>query len=165
MTKSDSEPHTFSQYIADMATARLNRLVENAERLDPDNPEQCAQAVHQMRVWARRTRAALDIIESQFDAPELTQLSAVLKTCAAELGVVRDIDVICESLHVAAASLPEHQRGGIKAITTRLLAQRTTHLPALFAAAERLRSPQTQQLLAQWKTRVVPPKLAEATEE
>jgi CHAD domain-containing protein len=151
-----SAPPTFAQYIADMAAARMQRLIENAEKLDPEHPEAWEGAVHQMRVWARRTRAALDIIESQFSAPELTELSEVLKQCSAELGIVRDLDVMCESLKIASDSLPANQRAAIDAIISRMQAAREVHLPGLFEASNRLKAQHVQDLLAKWRERSVP---------
>ena len=160
-------PPSFALYMADMTSVRLQRLLENAGRMDPEKPEQAAQAVHQMRVWARRTRAALDIVMSQFSVPELARLSTVLKECADALGTVRDIDVMCEKLRSVSAGLTEAERCGIEAIVARLSATREAHLPHLMISVERLKSEETTQLLDVWRTSLTPPTAMEgvATQE
>ncbi len=51
------------------------------------------EAVHQARVAIRRLRSALSLYRRAFPAPELTELAAALRLCAARLGNARDWDV------------------------------------------------------------------------
>ncbi len=55
--------------------------------------ERRPEPVHQARVAIRRLRSALSLYRRALPAPELTELAASLRACAARLGEARDWDV------------------------------------------------------------------------
>jgi CHAD domain-containing protein len=91
------------------------RAVEAGARTGEDGA-----AVHQMRVAARRLRAALRlfVVDDVRDAFE--PLEAVAREIARALGAVRDLDVLADDLRARAAIAPAHGR----AIGVLLAAQR-----------------------------------------
>ncbi|WP_305790068.1 CYTH and CHAD domain-containing protein [Symbioplanes lichenis] len=66
-----------------------------------------AEAVHKMRVATRRLRSTLKTFKASFDQERATPLRDELKWLAAELGAVRDAQVLGQKLGDVAADFPE----------------------------------------------------------
>ncbi len=71
------------------------------------------EAVHDMRVSARRLRAAIQIFEAGFPHGELEFFQKGLKQTARLLGVVRDLDVFIEKLTIYQQKLPFSEQAGL----------------------------------------------------
>lgn len=128
-------PPSLHVYAAASITRRLEQMlshlegVRQGEELGP---------VHQMRVWSRRTRAALEVFESFFPAKEFTGITREVKAAADALGEARDLDVMIETLSERAEALPVVQRPGLEAFIQQLKAQRAARQRAVTKAIERL---------------------------
>ncbi|WP_306216106.1 CYTH and CHAD domain-containing protein [Actinoplanes sp. RD1] len=66
-----------------------------------------AESVHKMRVATRRLRSTLKTFKASFDQERATPMRDELKWLAAELGAVRDAQVLGTKLGDAAADFPE----------------------------------------------------------
>lgn len=71
-------------------------------------------AVHQMRVSARRLRSALRFTEDDLDAQWAHTLEDELRWIASELGAARDVEVQLDRLVVHAGALPEVLRDDVR---------------------------------------------------
>ena len=80
-------------------TARLNVLELAVSKDKPDS-------VHQMRVTARRLRAALQSFGGIVSEPDTRQLRAELKWLGGGLGGARDTEVLARHLHASLAGIP-----------------------------------------------------------
>src|SRR4051794_21078433 len=85
----------------------LRRYVRNFMRRDIDARRGADDAVHQMRVAARRLRSALKTFGPELDSAWADGLRAELAWVADELGVARDAEVMLARLHHELAALPE----------------------------------------------------------
>src|SRR3954462_46182 len=85
----------------------LRRYVRNFMRRDIDARRGADDAVHQMRVAARRLRSALKTFRPILDGAWASGLRAELAWVADELGVARDAEVMLVRLHHELAALPE----------------------------------------------------------
>jgi CHAD domain-containing protein len=83
----------------DAKTARLTALDLAVRREKPD-------AVHQMRVTARRLRAALQAYLAILREPYTRHLRAELKWLGGVLGAARDAEVLAGHLHAGLAAVP-----------------------------------------------------------
>ncbi len=91
------------------------------------------EAVHQARVATRRLRADLRTFEPFLDAQWANELRAELRWVAADLGAVRDLDVLRARLHEHAGRLPAEHADAARRALRRLDADREaarTHLLA-----------------------------------
>ncbi len=128
MSKKTSEPKKDLRPSSDaiaFATAtirvRLERLLKNREEtLTGDR----ARGVYQMRVWSRRSRAALDTFMACFPEKEFSRFTKEIKRITHALGAARDLDVIREGLEEKAKRLLPRERGLAQALLTSLEAQR-----------------------------------------
>jgi CHAD domain-containing protein len=121
---------------------------------DPEATNEPHEAVHQTRVATRRLRAALRTFGPLFDEPRSVRLQAELKWYAAELGEVRDREVLRVRLARALEELPAFLVVGPVAqqIDAVLLAELHTHADAVLRT---MRSPRYHDLLdelGQWRT-------------
>ena len=57
-----------------------------------------SEAPHQLRVGLRRLRAALGLFRTAIGGPETDRLAAEARWLAAEVGALRDLDVMCEDV-------------------------------------------------------------------
>src|SRR3954454_4163094 len=87
--------------------AVLRRYVRNFMRRDIDARRGADDAVHQMRVAARRLRSALRTFRPILDGPWADALREELGWVAGELGTARDAGVMVARLHRELAALPE----------------------------------------------------------
>lgn len=101
------------------------------------------EAVHQMRVATRRLRSHLRSFAPLVDEAWATALRDELRWLGAELGGVRDADVLGARLRAAAERLPEQDARAAKDLLGRLDEAREAALASLGAA---LRSPRYLEL-------------------
>jgi CHAD domain-containing protein len=83
----------------DANTARLTALDLAVRREKPD-------AVHQMRVTARRLRAVLQAYPTILREPDTRHLQGELKWLGGVLGEARDAEVLADNLHAGLAAVP-----------------------------------------------------------
>jgi CHAD domain-containing protein len=134
--------------------------------LKPFEPEATAEpheAVHQTRVATRRLRALLRTFAPLFETERAAQLEAELRWFAAELGEVRDREVLRTRLARAVDDLPAYLVVGPVAqrIDTVLLGELRQHAQALLATMRDVRYRILVQDLADWRKR--PPFTAAAS--
>lgn len=143
---SDALPD-FGGYGTGMLEQRLKKLLAHAAGAQSG---QDTNAIHQMRVWSRRTRAALDVFEDCFTGhagDTLACMKREVKNVTRALGEARDLDVMIETLRVRAESLPPEQRAGVESFAARLHTQRDERQQAVTGAVKRLESRDLKQLL------------------
>ena len=130
-------PPQLCEYAAAVTSERLDRMLSHIEGVRKgDAPE----PVHQMRVWSRRSRAALEIFRVCFAGREFTELEREVKTAADALGEARDLDVMILNLRARAEKLPASQRTGIEAFAARLQGRREELQTVVAAAVTNLES-------------------------
>ncbi len=137
----------FGDYGTGMLEQRLKKLLAHAEGAQSGGD---TNAIHQMRVWSRRTRAALDVFEDCFAGhahEEMACMKRCVKNVTRALGEARDLDVMLESLRVRAESLPPEQRAGVESFAACLHAQRDERQQAVTGAVKRLEDRDLKQLL------------------
>jgi CHAD domain-containing protein len=124
-------------YGAEVTAERLDKMlthldgVRKAEEIEP---------VHQMRVWSRRSRAALEIFEICFPARGFREIEREVKAATDALSEARDLDVMVENLEQRAAKLPMKQRAGILSFVARLKDQREKRQKSVIDAVNNLES-------------------------
>jgi CHAD domain-containing protein len=135
----------------------------SAKPFEPSPTSQPHEAVHQTRVGTRRLRAALRIFAPLFDTEAATRLQDELAWFAAELGEVRDREVLRSRLARAVEDLPAYLVVGPVAarIDEVLLAELRQHVDALLATMRDERYRALIQDLARWREQ--PPFTAEAS--
>ncbi len=82
------------------------------------------EGVHDVRVASRRLRAAMDVAAPAFPASWYQPLHAVAKEITAELGAVRDRDVMLEYLTSEREDAPPNERPGIDRLIARIERER-----------------------------------------
>ncbi len=134
-------------------------------RLDANDParwtEHDPEAVHQARVATRRLRSDLRTLRDFVDPQWAMHLRAELRWFGAELGAVRDVEVLRERLDLHARLLPDAEtdiaRGAIRRLETDHTVARTELLRAL-------RQPRYAQLHRALHDAVTAPRLTPAAE-
>ena len=86
------------------AIARMQGADPEARRGEPDG-------VHRLRTSTRRLRSELRTFSDLVDSEWGEHLEQELKWLAAELGSVRDLDILCQRLHAAASPVTAESRG------------------------------------------------------
>jgi len=116
------------------------RIVANQQGLfEGRDPE----AVHQARVATRRLRSDLRTFSNVLDDEQTKHLRAELRWLGADLGAVRDVEVMLDRLETHAAQLPEPEADAVDHALRRMRADRTAARAALLSS---LRSPRYAQL-------------------
>jgi CHAD domain-containing protein len=132
-------------------------------RLDANEPalwtERDPEAVHQARVATRRLRSDLRTLGDFVDGSWAMHLRAELQWFGAELGQVRDIEVLRERLRGHAALLPETEGAAARVAICRLDADHTTARTELLRS---LREPRYAQLHRALHDAVTGPRLTPA---
>jgi len=132
-------------------------------RLDTNEPalwtERDPEAVHQARVATRRLRSDLGTLRDFVDSEWALQLRAELRWFGAELGEVRDVEVLRERLTTHAALLPDSQADAARGAIRRLESDHATARTDLLRA---LRQPRYAQLHRALHEAVTTPRLARA---
>jgi CHAD domain-containing protein len=92
------------------------------------------EAVHQARVAARRLRSDLRTFRSILDPEWTNGLRAELGWLGAELGAVRDLDVLGERLRSESLALPDSDAAAVPRLLDRLRSARDADRAALLSA-------------------------------
>lgn len=98
LTKPTTAGEAVLAYLS-VQTARFNTLELAVRKDKPDS-------VHQMRVTARRLRAALQSFQGIVSEPDTRHLRAELKWLGGVLGSARDTEVLASHLHAGLAAVP-----------------------------------------------------------
>ena len=128
----------FCDYGTGILEQRLKKLLSHAEGARSGSD---TEAIHQMRVWSRRSRAALDVFGGCFTGHAANALACMereVKNVTGALGEARDLDVMMETLRVRAESLPPEQQAGVESFLAHLRAQRDERQQAVTYAVTRL---------------------------
>lgn len=130
----------------EVVLAYLRAQAQQLRRYDPLVRRDAPDAVHQMRVAARRMRSALQTFGRVIDRDQTRELTAELKWVAGELAGARDAEVMAERFAAILAELPDELKlGPVEAAFTRSFERRQAdaHDVAVAAldseAAKRLR--------------------------
>ncbi|MDQ2791978.1 MAG: CHAD domain containing protein [Pseudonocardiales bacterium] len=103
----------------------LGTQAQRLRRYDPLVRRDAPDAVHQMRVAARRMRSALQAFGRVIDRDETRELVAELKWVAGELGGARDAEVMGERFASMLTELPDELKlGPVDAAITRSFERR-----------------------------------------
>ncbi len=142
---SDVEPPTLREYAVQSIQPRLARMLSH---LDGAKKGDETEPIKQMRVWSRRTRAALEVFHDCFDDKGFRRLEREIKTVTGALGTARDLDVMIENLTQREAGLPPNQRSGIASFIANLQEEREAAQQAVRATVGDL---ENQDLMAQFE--------------
>lgn len=119
-----SQPDSTSS-ARDVVLAYLRTQADQLRKYDALVRRDALDAVHQMRVAARRMRSALQAFRRVIDRNRTCELMAELKWIAGELGGARDTEVIAERCAEMLAELPDELiLGPIAAAITRSFGRR-----------------------------------------
>jgi len=120
----------------DVVLAYLASQVQQLRRYDPLVRQDAPDAVHQMRVAARRMRSALQAFGRILDRDRTRDVTTELKWVAGELGGARDAEVMAESFAAMLAELPDELKlGPVEAAFTRSFERRQADARAVALAA------------------------------
>lgn len=109
----------------DVVLAYLRAQAEQLRKYDPLVRRDVPDAVHQMRVAARRMRSALQAFGRVIDRDRTRELTAELKWMSGELGGARDTEVMAERCAAMLDELPDELiLGPIAAALTRSFQRR-----------------------------------------
>ena len=109
----------------DVVLAYLRTQAEQLRRYDPLVRRAAPDAVHQMRVAARRMRSALQAFKRVIDRDATRELTVELKWMAGELSGARDAEVMAQRCGALLAELPaELVLGPVAAAITRSFERR-----------------------------------------
>lgn len=126
------------RYAIARSTARLLHH-DPGVRLGED-PEQ----VHQLRVATRRLRSDLATFGTLVDYERVNRLRDELRWLGAQVGAVRDLDVLTERLQRRGATLPDVDQSGVERLLQRIDAERRS---ARATMLEAIREPRYLTLL------------------
>ncbi len=112
---------SLTEYAERVIAERLDKMVSLAEDV---RKNEATEPVHQMRVWSRRTRAALEIFEACYPGKAFHALEREVKRVTGALGEARDLDVMIEKLVDRAEALTVPQRSGLESFVENLRQQR-----------------------------------------
>lgn len=120
----------------DVVLAYLWTQVEQLRRCDPLVRRAAPDAVHQMRVAARRMRSVLQAFGRVIDRDSTRELTGELKWMASELGGARDTEVMAKRCATMLAELPaELVLGPVAAALTRSFERRQADAQQVALAA------------------------------
>jgi triphosphatase len=114
---SEPESSNLREYAVQAIQPRLERMLSHLEGVKEGDK---TEPIKQMRVWSRRTRAALEVFHDCFPEKEFKGFEREIKTVTGALGQARDLDVMIDTLTKREAGLPPHQRGGIASFIAQL---------------------------------------------
>ncbi|MFC4947917.1 CHAD domain-containing protein [Pseudonocardia sp. GCM10023141] len=119
-----------------VVVAYLHTQAEQLRRMDAQVRRQAPDAVHQMRVAARRLRSALQAYGRVVDRDSTRELTDELKWLGEALGSARDLEVLHDHLQATVATLaPELVLGPVAAELTREFSPRQAAAAAEAVAA------------------------------
>src|SRR5579871_6263094 len=116
-----SGPPRLYEFAVETTGHRLDTMLSFLEGV---RQGEAMEPVHQMRVWSRRTRAALEIFRLCFTGREFARLEREIKRAADAVGAARDLDVMIDTMTQRQETLPVEQRPGLDVFISRLRAQR-----------------------------------------
>ncbi len=132
-------PPDFCDYGVGVLAERLDKMLAHTEGAAGGRE---TRPIHQMRVWSRRSRAALDVFSVCFEDGEAASAYAHIvqevKIVTRALGAARDLDVMLETLQSRMESLPAEQRGGVESFMDYLHAQRADRQQAVTTSVKHL---------------------------
>ena len=96
------------------------------------------EQLHSMRVSSRRLRSALRNFRDCFDPAALRLHAARLRELAADLGVVRDLDVRIAWFEAYLARAPEEEREGLRLLLDHARSEREAARGPMVSMLERL---------------------------
>jgi CHAD domain-containing protein len=118
-------PSPHARSAGEVVLAYLGAQAQRLRRYDPLVRRDAPDAVHQMRVAARRMRSALQAFGRVIDREETRELVAELRWVAGELGGARDTEVMAERFAALLTEVPDELKlGPIEAAVTRSFARR-----------------------------------------
>jgi triphosphatase len=115
------EPSNLREYAVQAIQPRLERMLSHLEGAKEGAK---TEPIKQMRVWSRRTRAAVEVFYECFPGKAFKGFEKEIKTVTGALGQARDLDVMIDTLTKREAGLPPQQRGGLASFIAQLQAQR-----------------------------------------
>lgn len=126
-----SRRSTVADIVRQAVTAATIRIIRHdpGVRIGDD-----LEDVHQARVGARRLRSDLQTFRSVLEPAWVERLRTELAWLGAELGAVRDADVLLERLRRQADALPDRDAPGVAALVRRLAHQREAARASLLDA-------------------------------
>jgi CHAD domain-containing protein len=120
----------------EVVLAYLDAQARQLRRYDPLVRRDAPDAVHQMRVAARRMRSALQAFGRVIGRDQTRELTAELKWVAGELSGARDAEVIAERVAELLTHVPDELKlGPIDAAMTRAFERRAAEARAVGLAA------------------------------
>jgi len=120
----------------EVVLAYLDAQARQLRRYDPLVRRDAPDAVHQMRVAARRMRSALQGFGRVIDREQTRELTAELKWVAGELAGARDAEVMAERVAELLSHVPDDLKlGPIDAAMTRAFERRAAEARAVGLAA------------------------------
>ena len=138
-------------------------FASSVARFDSNEPllwtDRDPEALHQARVATRRLRSDLGTLHEFVDADWAKHLRAELRWLGAELGGVRDIEVLHARLTLHAALLPDADADAARTVIRRLDADNSAARSELLVA---LRTPRYAQLHRALHEAVISPRLTAA---
>lgn len=146
--QAEERPPDFCDYGVGVLAERLEKMLAHTEGAASGKD---TRAIHQMRVWSRRSRAALDVFGVCFteEEPAFGSMAQEVKTVTRALGAARDLDVMLETLHNRLETLPLDQRRGVDSFREYLQAQRKDRQQAVTASVKHLEKRKLKQQLSQ----------------
>ena len=132
---SEPEPSNLRAYAVQAIQPRLERMLSH---LDGAKEGEKTEPIKQMRVWSRRTRAALEVFSDCFPSKEFRGLEREIKIVTGALGEARDLDVMIDTLTKRQTGLPPQQRGGLSSFITQLQERRDAAQKAVRETIARL---------------------------
>lgn len=105
------------EFAGEMTAQRLDKMISFIEGV---RKAEDIEAVHQMRVWSRRSRAALEMFRVCFKDSAFVEVEREVKAATDALSEARDLDVMTENLENRAEKLPVSQRAGVEAMVSEL---------------------------------------------
>lgn len=140
-------PPDFCDYGVGVLAERLDKMLAHTEGAASGTQ---TRPIHQMRVWSRRSRAALDVFGVCFAEAEPAAFADIVqevKTVTRALGAARDLDVMLETMRTRMDSLPPEQRGGVDSFLDYLQAQRNDRQQAVTDSVKHLEKSKLKQQL------------------
>jgi CHAD domain-containing protein len=130
-----SSPPRLCEFAVETTGQRLDTMLSF---IDGVRQGEETEPVHQMRVWSRRTRAALEIFHVCFKDKAFQKLERDIKKAADAVGAARDLDVMIDNMKKRLETLPEQQRPGLEDFLSHLKHQRNALQKDVVDAVTRL---------------------------
>ena len=147
-------------YAAQTVGPRIARMLAEAKQAKRGKrPE----PIHQMRVWSRRSRAALEMFAPCFSGRKYRAVAQSVHDVTGALGAARDLDVMILTLRDRANALPDAQRTGLFAFIKILEARRKAAQKPVVRAVKRLKTEDAARFAGTLAERAAPRKRRKAS--